>query len=65
MTEEQKAAYVNSKVACALIEAMGMLSENLWRLKIGDTAVYSESSFSALIDRYGIGSNSVIQDLTQ
>ncbi len=63
MTEEQKAAYVNSRVACALIEAMGMMSENLWRLKIGETSIYPESAFNALIARYDIGSNSVYMDL--
>jgi hypothetical protein len=54
------AAYLNSQVACAMIEAMGMQAENEQRKANGLSMAYVEKDFIALIDRYGLGTNSVI-----
>lgn len=59
MTPEQKAAYVNSQSACALIEAMGMAAENQYRERRGESVAYREESFLTLIERYGISHNAV------
>lgn len=54
------AAYLNSQVACAMIEAMGMQAENEQRKANGLSIAYVEKDFVALIDKYGLGHNSVI-----
>jgi len=61
MTPEQKAAFVNSQVACALIEAMGMKAENQQRTHLGQSIAYGEEAFAALIEKYGIHHNAVHQ----
>ena len=48
MTEEQKAAYVNSQSICALIEAMGMTAENYQRVCRGESVAYIEADFVAM-----------------
>lgn len=60
MTEEQKAAYVNSQSVCALIEAMGMQAENRHHDLNNDSILYGEEAFNTLASRYGIDNNSVI-----
>lgn len=59
MSPEQKAAYVNSQAACAMIEAMGMHADN-------QSAVYNKvpppwikSDFDQLQVKYGIHHNAV------
>lgn len=60
MTEEQKAAYVNSQSICALIEAMGMTAENYQRVCRGESVAYIEADFVALIEKHGIHHNAVL-----
>ena len=60
MTEEQSTAFVNSQVACALIEMEGMKAENMQRQAQGHDMVYLEADFNSIQDRYEIGYNSVI-----
>ncbi len=60
MTNEQKAAYVNSQSVCALIEAMGMAAENQQRAHRGESAAYVEGAFTDLIEKYGIYHNAVL-----
>ena len=60
MTPEQKAAYVFAQSVSALIEAMGMLSENLYRIKIGESPAWATDEFRGLVDRYGITHNDVL-----
>lgn len=60
MTPEMKAALVQSQSACALIEAAGMQAENQQRLLSGQSVAYAEEAFNKLIDKYGIGQNTVI-----
>ena len=44
----------------ALIEAMGMMAENQQRIHRGESLAYTEESFSALIEKYGIHHNAII-----
>lgn len=61
MTNEQKAAYVNSQTACAMIEAMGMQAENQQRERQGYSMAYGDKAFFDLIEKYGIHHNAVHQ----
>jgi len=60
MTTEQQAAYVFAQSICALVEAMGMLSDNLYRIKRGMVPAFTGDEFNAVIDRYGISHIAVI-----
>ena len=55
MTPEQSAAYLNAAVARAIIEALGMVAENTWRMITDETVSYVEADFCELIDKHGIG----------
>ena len=59
-TPEQRAAYINAQVACAMIEAMGMKAQNEYRMQVGDTLEYLLNDFENLISKYGIDHNSTI-----
>jgi len=59
MTPEQKAAYVMSQAASALIEAMGMHACNMQRAACGYSMAYDEGAFLSIIDKYGISHNAV------
>ena len=50
---------VNS--SAALIEAMGMMSDNIERVKRGESLAYTEDQFMKLIQDNGITYNDVIQ----
>lgn len=63
MTPEQKAAYVQAQAACAIIEALGMMSENLQRVHRGESMAYDEKSFCDVILRNGIHHNVTISFL--
>lgn len=60
MTRSQSSAYINSQAIAAQIEAMGMQAENDQRKAIGASMAYTEQDFIDLIDKYGIGHNSVV-----
>jgi hypothetical protein len=55
-----KVAFLNSQVACAMIEAMGMQAENEIRKVRGEYPCYFESDFQSLLTKYHIGHNDVI-----
>lgn len=59
MSPEQKAAYVNSQVACAMIEALGMQAQNLAALHQGGGVKYLKDDFDELLNKYGIHHNAV------
>ena len=59
-TPEQRAAYINAQVACAMIEAMGMQAQNERRKWLGELPEYVLNDFEALISKYGIDHNNVI-----
>ena len=55
-----KVAFLNSQITCAMIEAMGMQARNKIELNKGMDIIYNQEDFLALIDKYGLGHNSVI-----
>ena len=63
MNETSRAAFLQSQVACAMIEAMGMQAENEQRKAVGHSMAYTEDAFVQLIDRYGIGHNAAFTSL--
>ena len=60
MTPEQQAAYVNAQAACAILEALGMISENIESVSRQETIPHSLNKFKELIYTYGIGHNAVL-----
>ncbi len=60
MTREEKVAYVNAQVACALIEMEGMKADNMQRKAVGDSMAYNHADFLEVIERYSIHHNGVI-----
>ena len=54
------AAFLNSQVACAMIEAMGMKAENEKRKAMGEYPIYFQQDFQALISKYQIGYNDAL-----
>lgn len=60
MTKQERVAYINSQVACALIVMEGMKAENTYREMRGETIAYGDKAFNAVIDQHGIGHNAVM-----
>ena len=60
MTPEQRAAYINGQVACALIEMEGMKAENQAAKFRGDPPGYGRNDFLLLIEKYAIAHNSTL-----
>lgn len=56
----ENAIYVQSQIACALIEAMGMQAENMQRQHRGESMAYSDVAFNDLIVKYGIHHNAIL-----
>ena len=63
MNEIQRAAFVFSQTACMLVEMEAMKVANRKRQDQGYSDAYGEEEFHALIDRYGLGHNSVLSTL--
>lgn len=63
MTPEQRAAFVNSRVACMLAELEAMKAANEERLADGMALAYDYKAFSDLPDVYGLGHNAVVSFL--
>jgi len=59
MSPEQKAAYVNSQVACAQIEAMAMWTANQAAESAGKSIPHSAQDFLDLMEKYGIHHNAI------
>lgn len=60
MSETERAAYLNSQVACALIEAAGMTAENMQREHRGESMAYTASDFNYLAEKFGIHHNAAL-----
>ena len=58
MTEEQKAAYINSQILCARIEMEAMKLANIEKQTPG--LAYGEAAFRAIVDKFVIGHNDVL-----
>ncbi len=63
MTDEQKAAFLQSQSACAMIEAMGMQAENQRRIYRNESLAYDARAFIGLLERYGIHHNAALETL--
>ncbi len=59
--EIMKAAQLIANSSAALIEAMGMMSENIERANKGESLAYTEDHFMKVIQDNGITYNDVIQ----
>lgn len=64
-TIAQRAAYINSQSACMLTEMAAMNAENATRMQCGMAVAYGEKQFMALIDKYGLGCNTVVAFLQE
>jgi hypothetical protein len=60
MTESEKAAFLFSQSAAALIEAMGMFSENMQRQSLGYSMAYNEEAFLNVIKVNRISHNDAL-----
>ena len=63
MDENARAAFIVSQSAAAMVEALGMMSENLQRVHRGDSIAYAELAFMEVISRNGIGWNQAMEYL--
>lgn len=61
MTPEQKAAFINSKVACLNAELQGMIIANAEARGTGNPKPYGEPDFLQLADKYELGQNAVLK----
>lgn len=59
--EIMKAAQLIANSSAALIQAIGMMSENIERANRGESLAYTENQFMKLIQDNGITYNDVIQ----
>ena len=55
-----EAAKLIANSSAALIEAMGMMSENIERANRGESLAYTEETFNKVVEDNGIDYNSVI-----
>ena len=60
MSPEEKRTYMDSQIACALIEMESMKAMNYERDAQGLAQAYNEEAFLDLIEKYGIHHNAVI-----
>ena len=60
MTEEQNIVYTQGMLLQARITMEGMIAENQQRAHCGEQMAYTQKSFNALIEEYGIHHNAVI-----
>ena len=61
----RNAALLMSRCACAVIEACGMLAENQFRERRGESVAYAEGAFQQVLLNSGIGYNDAIGILQQ
>jgi heterodisulfide reductase subunit A-like polyferredoxin len=55
-----KVAFLNSQIACAMIEMAAMQTENQDCVINNRSPFYKEKDFNYLIQKYGLGQNEVI-----
>lgn len=60
MTNNQKVAYVQAQASAALIEALGMIAENTFRDRQGNSIAYGTEAFDKLILDYGLHHNALM-----
>ena len=60
MTDEQKAAFIISQSAAAMIEALAMNTVNQFKMQEGSPPYYNQDDFRELEKKFCIGHNDVI-----
>ncbi len=60
MTPEQQVAFVQSQVACLLVELEAMKAANMEREHRGEAIAYGEDAFRELLGRYTVQHNDVL-----
>ena len=62
MNEEllRDVAYIQGQCACAIVEALGMIAENMQRQQQGLSMAYTKDAFDNLMAEYSISHNAVI-----
>ncbi len=65
MNQQEQITYVQSQIACALIEMEGMKADNKIREMRGESPAYNENDFQNLITKYNIHHNGVVTALTR
>ena len=65
MNQIERAAFITSQTACALIEMEGMRAENEFCKQVKINQRYMETDFQGIPAKYGIDHNSVIGYLRQ
>jgi len=60
MTEQQAAAYVQAQAAAAMIDAEGMKAQNRIAEIRGEYPVFDGGDFENLIEKYGLGHNTIL-----
>jgi hypothetical protein len=53
------AIILQCRCTAAMIEALGMLSENMIRQSRGESMAYNDEAFFSLIDKHGVHHNAV------
>jgi len=56
-------AYVNSQIACAMVELEAMKAENAQRERNGEALAWSYNEFLNLIDKYQMSHNATLANL--
>lgn len=63
MNDEQRLVFIQSQIACAMIEMEGMKAENAHRISCGNSLAYGEGEFGGIAQRFCIDHNSVVSYL--
>lgn len=63
MTNEENLIFLKSQITCAIIELEAMKAENKQREIEGKSLAYDEESFLSLINKYGLGHNTIINSI--
>ena len=61
MTHEEKAAYVHAQAVAATAEIEGMKAMNTERERNGYALAYDEAAFFAIVDKFGLGHNTLME----
>lgn len=64
MNPEERVAFINAQVACALIDLAGMQAENRQREMEGKSLAYTEDAFQVMKRGYCIDHNAVVSYLS-
>lgn len=63
MNTDQRIAYINAQVVCAMAEIEGMKAANTERERNGYSLAYGEEAFYAVPEKFGLTHNQVLEYL--